>query len=125
MVFVPSFLFIAGDILNNWLALWYGVITPYTYLNYGTLSARVSDVANRGKGLLIDQMQKERNGFFDQLLTANRKMGELETKLLQLDEPKGTNYANTNSLYWTTNPPSGNPVPDGAPPMSQTPPVRS
>jgi hypothetical protein len=30
-------------------------------------------------------MEKERNGFFDQLLTANRKMIELETKLLQLE----------------------------------------
>jgi len=41
-------------------------------------------ITNRGKDFLIEQMQKERNGFFDQLLTANRKMGELETKLLQL-----------------------------------------
>ena len=44
-------------------------------------------IANRGKDYLIDQMQKERTGFFDQLLTANRKMGELETKLLQLKSP--------------------------------------
>jgi hypothetical protein len=44
-------------------------------------------IANRGKDLFIEQMQKERNGFFDQLLTANRKMGELETKLLQLKSP--------------------------------------
>ena len=42
------FLFIAGDMMNNWLALWYGVFTPYTYLNHGTVFARVSDVANRG-----------------------------------------------------------------------------
>jgi len=41
-------------------------------------------IANRGKDYLIDQMQKERTSFFDQLLTANRKMGELETKLLQI-----------------------------------------
>ena len=39
------------------------------------------------KDFLIDQMQKERNGFFDQLLAANRKVGELETKLLQLESP--------------------------------------
>jgi hypothetical protein len=42
-------------------------------------------IANRGKDFLIEQMQKERKGFFDQLLTANRKMGELETRLLQLE----------------------------------------
>jgi hypothetical protein len=45
-------------------------------------------IANRGKDYLIEQMQKERNGFFDQLLTANRKVGELETRLLQLEGPK-------------------------------------
>jgi len=42
-------------------------------------------ITNRGKDFLIEQMQKERNGFFDQLLTANRKVGELETQLLQLE----------------------------------------
>lgn len=42
-------------------------------------------ITNRGKDFLIEQMQKERDGFFNQLLTANRKMGELETKLLQLE----------------------------------------
>jgi len=42
-------------------------------------------ITNRGKDFLIEQMKKERNGFFDQLLTANRKMGELETKLLQIE----------------------------------------
>jgi hypothetical protein len=41
-------------------------------------------IANRGKDFLIEQMQKERNSFFDQLLTATRKVGELETRLLQL-----------------------------------------
>lgn len=30
-------------------------------------------------------------GFFTQLLEANRKVGELETKLLQLEEPGTTN----------------------------------
>jgi hypothetical protein len=44
-------------------------------------------ITNRGKDYLIDQMQKERTGFFDQLLTANRKVGELETKLLQNETP--------------------------------------
>ena len=45
-------------------------------------------IANRGKDYLIEQLQKERSGFFDQLLAANRKVGELETRLLQLEEPK-------------------------------------
>jgi hypothetical protein len=45
-------------------------------------------IANRGKDFLIEQMQKERNGFFDQLLTATRKVGELETRLLQLGPPQ-------------------------------------
>jgi hypothetical protein len=45
-------------------------------------------ITNRGKDYLIEQMQKERDGFFNQLLTANRKMGELETKLLQVEGPK-------------------------------------
>jgi hypothetical protein len=46
-------------------------------------------IANRGKDFLIEQMQKERNGFFDQLLAANRKVGELETRL-QLEGPKNS-----------------------------------
>jgi hypothetical protein len=46
-------------------------------------------ITNRGKDFLIEQMQKERTGFFDQLLTANRKVGELETKLLlQIESPE-------------------------------------
>jgi hypothetical protein len=45
-------------------------------------------ITNRGKDFLIEQMQKERNSFFDQLLTANRKMGELETKLLGITDDK-------------------------------------
>jgi hypothetical protein len=44
-------------------------------------------ITNRGKDFFIERIQKERDGFFDQLLTANRKMGELETKLLQLGSP--------------------------------------
>jgi hypothetical protein len=45
-------------------------------------------IANRGKDFLIEQMQKERTGFFDQLLAANRKVGELETKLFLLGKPQ-------------------------------------
>ena len=44
-------------------------------------------ITNKAKDIVIEQMQKERNGFFDQLLAANRKVGELETKLLQLEGP--------------------------------------
>ena len=44
-------------------------------------------IANRGKDYLIDQLKDERNGFFDQLLTASRKVGELENRLLQLEGP--------------------------------------
>ena len=44
-------------------------------------------IANRGKDYLIDQMQKERNGFFDQLLTSSRTVGQLETRLQRLDGP--------------------------------------
>ena len=45
-------------------------------------------ITNKAKDIVIDQMQRERNGIFDQLLAANRKVGELETKLLQLEGPK-------------------------------------
>ena len=48
-------------------------------------------IANRGKDYLIEQMQKERTGFFDQLLAANRKVGELETRLLQIEGPENPN----------------------------------
>ena len=45
-------------------------------------------IANRGKDYLIDELNKERNRFFDQLLNANRNVGQLETKLQRLEEPK-------------------------------------
>jgi hypothetical protein len=44
-------------------------------------------ITNRAKDMVIDRMQNEREGFFDQLLAANRKLGELETKLLQIESP--------------------------------------
>jgi len=47
-------------------------------------------ITNRAKDMVIEQQQKEREKFFDQLLTANRKMGELENQLLRLSEPKET-----------------------------------
>jgi hypothetical protein len=44
-------------------------------------------ITNKAKDIVIEQMQKERKGFFDQLLAANRKVGELEIRL-QLEGPK-------------------------------------
>lgn len=41
-------------------------------------------IANRGKDYLIDQLRSERSGFFEKLLSASRRMGEVETKLIQL-----------------------------------------
>jgi hypothetical protein len=45
-------------------------------------------IANRGKDYLIGELNKERKSFFEQLLTANRTVGQLETKLNQLDGPQ-------------------------------------
>jgi hypothetical protein len=45
-------------------------------------------IANRGKDYLIGELNKERKTFFDQLLTDNRTVSQLETKLKQLDAPK-------------------------------------
>ena len=53
-------------------------------------------ITNRAKDMFIGQFQKERESFdqerqnyVKELISANRKVGELETKLLQLDRPKG------------------------------------
>jgi hypothetical protein len=45
-------------------------------------------ITNRGKDLLIEQLNKERNGFFEETMKANRRVGELETLLLQLETPR-------------------------------------
>jgi hypothetical protein len=45
-------------------------------------------IANRGKDYLIDQLKVERTGFFDKLMLANRTVGQLETKLHQLEKPQ-------------------------------------
>ena len=52
-------------------------------------------ITNRAKDMFIGQFQKERESFdqerqnyVKELISANRKMGELETKLLQLEAPK-------------------------------------
>jgi hypothetical protein len=45
-------------------------------------------ILNKGKDYLIEQLRQERDGFFGQLLDASRKVGELETRLLQLKPGK-------------------------------------
>lgn len=42
-------------------------------------------ITNRGKDYLIDQLKVERAGFIEKLLSANRTVGQLETKLHHLD----------------------------------------
>ena len=44
-------------------------------------------IANRAKDQVIDHLRTERDGIIDQLLNASRRVGELETKLLQLSPP--------------------------------------
>ena len=44
-------------------------------------------ITNRAKDMELERMDKERKSFFDQLLSANRKMGALEIKLLQIESP--------------------------------------
>jgi len=45
-------------------------------------------ITNRGKDIFIEQLKNERTDFFEKLLSANRTMGQLETKIKQLAEPK-------------------------------------
>ena len=52
-------------------------------------------ITNRGKDMFIEQLKGERTGFFEQLLSANRKVGELETKLLQIESPAGSQINDT------------------------------
>ena len=47
-------------------------------------------ITNRGKDIFIEQLKNERSDFFDKLLTANRTMGQLETKLNRLDSTTKT-----------------------------------
>ena len=44
-------------------------------------------ILNSGKDFVIEQLRQERDGFIGQLLDASHKVGELETKLLQLQGP--------------------------------------
>jgi predicted RNase H-like nuclease (RuvC/YqgF family) len=45
-------------------------------------------ITNRAKDMFIEQLKDERSGFFEKLLSANRTMCQLETKLNQLNTPK-------------------------------------
>jgi len=44
-------------------------------------------ITNRAKDMFIEQLQNERTGIFEQLLDASHKVGELETRLLQIESP--------------------------------------
>lgn len=43
-------------------------------------------ITNRAKEIVIERMQMERNGFIEKLLISSRTVGQLETKLHQLDQ---------------------------------------
>ena len=43
-------------------------------------------ITNRAKEILIERMQMERDGFIEKLLISSRTVGQLETKLHQLDQ---------------------------------------
>ena len=52
-------------------------------------------ITNRGKDYFIEQLQKEREAFMTErqdyvtkLMAFNRQVGELESKLLQIESPK-------------------------------------
>ena len=44
-------------------------------------------ITNRAKEIVIERMQKERDGIIEKLLTSSRTVGQLETKLHQLSAP--------------------------------------
>jgi hypothetical protein len=52
-------------------------------------------IANRGKDMFIEQLRKDREDFvkerqqlIDQLISSSRHIGELETRLLQIEAPR-------------------------------------
>ncbi len=55
----------------------------------GKLETEILDlkILSKGKDLIIDQLRQERERFFEMLLDSSRKVGELETRLLQLEGP--------------------------------------
>ena len=42
-------------------------------------------IANRGKDYLIDVLKSERPDFVGKVIQANKKLGELENKILQIE----------------------------------------
>ncbi len=54
-----------------------------------TLEQEVMDlkIVNRGKDYYIEQLREEREGLLGQLISSSHKVGELETRLLQLRDP--------------------------------------
>lgn len=44
-------------------------------------------ITNRAKDYFIDQLKEERSTYEEQLMASSRKVGELETRLLQLEAP--------------------------------------
>lgn len=44
-------------------------------------------ITNRGKDYFIEQLQKERDGYVEKLVSFSEKVGELEAKLLQIEQP--------------------------------------
>ncbi len=44
-------------------------------------------ITNQAKDMFIERLEKERTMIFEQLLDASHKVGELETRLLQIESP--------------------------------------
>jgi hypothetical protein len=47
-------------------------------------------ITNPGKDMFIEHLKTERGNFLGQLTESSRKIGELETKFLQLDAPEAS-----------------------------------
>ncbi len=56
-------------------------------------------ITNRGKDYFIEQLQKEREGLMQQVVSASRKMGELETRLLQVEGSRSQGEQNAAPLH--------------------------
>jgi len=81
--------------------------TPADTNKLKALEAEVLDlkITNRGKDFFIDQLKQEREGFgverqeyVTQLMSFNRRVGELETKLLQIESPGGSRMEDVSSI---------------------------
>ena len=48
-------------------------------------------ITNRGKDYFIEQLQKEREGLIKQVVDSSQRVGQLEAKLMQLEEPAAGN----------------------------------